>query len=274
MYGGVPHGVWTGGQITQFTIANLTIRGVYGHALVFNAGTQAPRVYNVRLVDAGEQFIKANPDEVAGTGVDDGVVEYSIVEYTTTARDGYTNGVDIHRGRRWVVRSNLFRNIRAPQGQLAGPAVLAWNGSSATVIERNTFVNCQRAISLGLTNERAFADHTGGVIRNNFISRTAAIEGDVAIAVMDSPDTQVLHNTVLLGDSYPNALEFRFPRATGILVENNLANRSAATRDGATAVQRGNVWTATAALFVDPSVGDLTSRPRQPARSTGPRRAA
>ena len=51
-------------------------------------------------------------------------VEYSVIEYQTTSRDAYTNGVDVHTGRNRLIRNNLFRNIRAPQGQLAGPAIL------------------------------------------------------------------------------------------------------------------------------------------------------
>ena len=54
----------------DITIADLTIRDVRQHALIFNAGTQRPHVYNVRLVDAGQQFIKANPDD-AGGGVNE-----------------------------------------------------------------------------------------------------------------------------------------------------------------------------------------------------------
>jgi len=68
------------------------------------------------------------------------VVQYSVIQYETTRRDSYTNAVDVHSGRNWTVRHNLFRNIRAPQGQLAGPAILMWNGSSGTLAEGNTFV--------------------------------------------------------------------------------------------------------------------------------------
>ena len=42
---------------------------------MLNAGAQSPLIHNVRLVNAGEQFIKASPDG-AGGGVDNGIVEY------------------------------------------------------------------------------------------------------------------------------------------------------------------------------------------------------
>jgi hypothetical protein len=57
----VQFGIWTGGQVDGVTIANLTIRDVPFHAIIFNAGTQKPHVFNVH-VDTGQQFIKSNPD--------------------------------------------------------------------------------------------------------------------------------------------------------------------------------------------------------------------
>ena len=93
-YGTVPFGIWSGGNVQGITIANLTIRDLYYHPIIFNGGTQSPRVYNVRLVNAGQQFIKANPD-ASGAGVNNGVVEYAVIEYDTTSRDYYTNGVDV-----------------------------------------------------------------------------------------------------------------------------------------------------------------------------------
>ncbi len=257
--GNVPFGIWTGGGVTNLTIANLTIRDIYQHPIIFNAGTQSPRVYNVRVVNAGEQFLKSNPDG-SGGGVNNGVVEYSVFEYTNTAPSYYTNGVDVLTGRDWIIRHNLFRRIRAPDGELAGPAILAWFGSSGTVAESNTFVDCQREISFGLV-ERSPNDHTGGVIRNNFVVRNAGMGGDVAIGVFDSPGTKVVHNTVLLRGQYPNAIEYRFPDTTGAAIVNNLADRGAQARDGGSATLQGNVWTAQASWFVDPLSADMHLQP-------------
>jgi hypothetical protein len=253
-YGGVPHGLWTGGGVTRITVANLTIRDVYFHPLIFNPGTEQPRVYNVRLLDAGEQFLKANPDS-AGGGVDGGVVEYSVFEYTTQARSSYTNGVDVHRGQDWIIRHNLFRRIRAAAG-LAGPAVLMWNNAQRSVVEGNTFIDCHREISLGLVT-RTPDDHVGGIVCNNVIVRSAGAGGDVGIAVFDSPGTHVAHNTVLLNGAYPSAIEYRFADTSGVVIVNNLADRPAAARDGATATLAGNVWSATPDLFVNAGAADL-----------------
>ena len=128
-YGSTPYGIWTGNGVDGVTIANLTIRDFYFHPIIFNGGTDRPYVYNVHLIDAGQQFLKSNPT-AAGIGARDGVVEYSIFEFTTTARDDYPKAIDVHGGTNWTIRHNLFRNLQAPQGQLIGPAVLVWRGSS------------------------------------------------------------------------------------------------------------------------------------------------
>ena len=251
--GGVPFGIWVGGNVQGVTIASLTIRDVYYHPIMLNAGAQSPLIHNVRLVNAGQQFIKASPDG-AGGGVDNGIVEYSIMEYDTTARDDYTNGVDVHTGDNWIIRHNLFRNIRAPQGALAGPAILMWNASTNTTVDGNTFVDCQREIALGLI-ERTPNDHSGGIVKNNFISRTIA--GDSAIYVADSPSTQVLHNSIFISGTYANPIEYRFPHTTGVVIANNILDGNIAARDGASGSVSGNYTTATAGLFVNPSAGDL-----------------
>jgi parallel beta helix pectate lyase-like protein len=237
-YRDVPYGVWTGGHVRGITVANLTIRDMYMHAVIFNAGTTAPHLYNVRLVNAGQQFVKANPD-AAGAGVDDGVVEYSTIEYDRMSRDDYTNGIDVHAGRNWMIRHNVFRNIRAPNGALAGPAILMWNRSSGTTVADNTFIDCQREVAFGLVDREPF-DHSGGIIRDNRVSRNRSIVGDVAFGVFASPGTQVLHNVVQLSGTYPNAIEYRFARTRGVFIRDNRVDGAIRARDGAQAFVEAN----------------------------------
>jgi hypothetical protein len=255
--GGVPHGIWTGNGVNRVLIANLTIRAVYYHPIALNPGTETPRIYNVRLIDAGEQFIKASSS--ANGGTDNGVVEYSTFEYSSTAKSDYTNAIDVHQGQNWIIRHNLFKNIRAPQGQLAGPAILMWNTAANTVVDGNVFINCQREIALGLI-QRTPNDHSGGVVRNNFIYRAAGLGGDTPIGVFDSPGTQVLHNTVVINGDYSSAIEYRWSETTGVVVANNLTDAPVRARDGATATLQGNYTTATSSMFVNPQAGDLHLR--------------
>ena len=256
-YGNVPHGIWIG-NARNVLIANLTIRDVYYHPIQLdpNAGAQAPRIYNVRLVDAGEQFVKSSASTSSTNGVNNGIVEYSILEYTTTARSNYTNGVDVHQGANWIVRHNLFRNMRAPAGQLAGPAVLMWNGSRDSIVENNLLLNVQYGIALGLNGSKA-DDHLGGVVRNNFFYRNSSQSGDVGITINNSANTKVLHNTVILSGTYPNAIEYRFPAATGVEIRYNLTDSVVQQRDGATGTVANNVTNAQPSWFVNAAGGDL-----------------
>jgi Right handed beta helix region/FG-GAP-like repeat len=256
-FGAVPDAVWTNSSNT--VIAHLTIRDIYRHPIILNPGAQRPRIYNVRLKNAGEQLIKGNPTFLAQEGINDGIVEYSIMEFDTIARDFYTNGVDVLTGRNWIIRDNLFRNLRAPAGQLAGPAILMWGGSSNTIVERNLFLNTQRGIALGL-EERAPNDHSGGIIRNNIFFRKPGETGDTGIYVADSPNTKVLHNTVILNGTYPFAIEYRFPDTTGVEIRFNLTDARIFSREGATGNVANNIESASSDFFADPANNDLHLR--------------
>ena len=244
-------------------VANLSIGEVYWHPLQLQGeqGCDAVRLYNLRLFDAGEQFVKGTVDFADPDGVDDGIVEYCVIEYTSIGpAHGYTNGVDIHNGDGWIIRRNLFRNIRVPLGAPTslGPAVLMWSGSSNTLCDGNVFIECERAIAFGLGPQAGFANsHSGGMICNNFVYRETPQQVDTSINVWDSPGTRVLHNTVVQNGTYPNAIEYRFVTTTGVVIENNLTDGAIAARDGATGTVVSNLTDASPDLFVDAAAGDL-----------------
>ncbi len=121
--------------------------------------------------------------------------EYSPNEQATGTRTRFR----CWAGSGWIIRDNLIQEHPRAGGEEAGPAVLAWFSASRTTVEGNTFINCQREISFGLIARTTPNDHTGGMIRNNFIYRDASVTGgDVAIAVFDSPSARVLHNSVYI----------------------------------------------------------------------------
>jgi Bacterial Ig domain/Right handed beta helix region len=253
-YAKVPHGISVaGGQ--GFTVAYLTIRDVYADAIVLGAGTVAPRISHVHLINAGHRFINAKPDSKGG-GVNDGVIEYSELDYTTTARDSNAGAIEVSTGAGWTVRNNTLRNVKAPGDQIAGPAVLMSLGSSNSLVEGNVFINCQREIALGL-EERTPNDHEAGIVRNNFIYRSASLKGESAIHVADSPNTQVLHNTILISGTYASPIEYRFRDSTGITIQGNLTDGPIVARDGATGASVDNYTNAVAPMFVSAAAGDL-----------------
>ena len=248
-------------------IANLSIGETYYHPIQLHGETGAERihVYNVRLFDAGQQFLKSSVNPQNPDGVDNVRVEYSLIEYTSVGTShGYTEGIDVHHGANWVIRYNLFRNIHVPATarDKYRPAILMWSGSRDTLVFRNTFINCERAIIFGLGPQNGYAhSHSGGAIINNFIYRTEPINADAGISVWDSPNTRVFNNTVLLNGTYPNAIEYRFPGTTGVEIANNLTDAAIVQRDGAQAAVFTNYTAATPALFNDPSRFDLHLRP-------------
>jgi hypothetical protein len=270
-FGNVELGIWSNG--TNTTIAHLTIRDTYDNEIIFNSGAQSPLVYCVRLINAGSQFIKSNPTDVnAGTGVNNGVVEYCWFEYTGSPPNdhgtgvGYFNGISAHAARNWIVRGNLFKNLHNPDtaAYLWNPAVLFWRHSVGTVTEQNTFINVDRAVAYGLDNTTPYFDHASGLIRNNFVyltpglmsaSRKAGSDG--SIIAWNSPGTQIDHNTVLLNANEFYCVEFRFSTTTNGAARNNLADAPVHLRDSAVATISGNLTTATPGMFVNPSGGDL-----------------
>ena len=265
-YGNVPHGVLIG-DAQDVLIADLTIRDAYYHNIQVQgeSGAKRPRLYHLRLLDSGEQFVKVSVGPGGhGPYADGGEVACSLIEYTDRARSYYTNGVDALAVADWVIRDNVFRHIRAPAGQLAGPAVLMWRNTLNTVVERNLFVECDRAIALGLStpdaNSRdgeATYDHQDGMIRNNFVYRAAGgLAGDVGITVNYSKNYAILHNTVILNNSFPWAIEYRFPSSSGQIAY-NLTDGPIQRRDNAGGALTGNVTNAAGSWFSNAPAGDL-----------------
>lgn len=274
-YGNTPHGFLIR-KSTRVTIADLTIRDFYYHNVQIQGeqDAQATRLYNLNLVDAGEQLVKVSSGGPPGPYADDGIVECSYLGYTDRARSWYTNGVDVLAGARWIIRDNTFENIRAPQGQLAGPAILMWRNSIDTIIERNLFIECDRAIAIGLSSPdpsrardgNTQFDHQGGVVRNNIIYREGS--GDVGISANYARDFKIYHNTVILNNTFPyGAIEYRFNNSSGE-ISNNLTDAPIWRRDGADAYIVGNVIDAQLNWFVDAQNFDLHLTATAPVKDT------
>ncbi len=262
--GSILYGVWLG-NVQGVTVADLTLKDFVDHAIILNAGVQSPLIHNVVMLDTGEQLIKSNPDG-SGGGVNNGIVEYCTIGYTSLAANNYTNGIDLHTTQNWIIRNNLFQNIATANpltiygvGALAGPAILVWNGSKNCTVENNTFINCQREIAFGLNDPSTITDdNSGGIIANNFIYRSGTQHGDVAIGVWNSPGTEVAYNTIILNGDYVNAIEYRYATTTGVKILYNLTDSAIAQRDSASGTVTGNVTSGVqSSWFVNESAGNL-----------------
>jgi parallel beta-helix repeat protein len=265
-FGNVPHGI-TVNDATDVVIANLAVGDVWQHPITLQGslGCKRVRIFNVRLFDAGEQFLKANPDGKGG-GADGCIVEYCVFEFTDKARHGYTQGMSVHSAANWIVRNNLFRNIRGPaQDPRVGGCIDFWNGSRNTTVEGNIIVNCRMGIRFGITNKTekdGIHDHNGGVIRNNVIWRQPGVvlEPDAGIMVWDSPNTKVLNNTVILNGTFPfGAIDYRW--SSGVVLANNLTDAPIWQREQANGREINNVVISKPAIFVNAPAADLHLAP-------------
>jgi hypothetical protein len=238
------------------TIADLTVRNASDHGVSVQ-GRDRPVLYNLHIQDIGDQLVKVNP---AGDGSEDGLLACSRLEYTTGAPDSYTNGISAHDAHRWVVRDNEWYRIRTVDDTPV-PTILFWSGSSDTVVERNLLVDCYQGISFGNASQGGI-NHTGGVVRNNFIYTSSGVTNDVAVEMVHAQDWLVAHNTVLLlgSSSATWGIEARYGDSRGTFAY-NLTNKNIwPDRDGAQGTLVGNVTSAQASWFVDAASGDLHLR--------------
>lgn len=259
-------------------VADLTVREPRRHAVQVRGerGAAGVVLYNLHLIDAGQQFVKVSTgDGRSGPFADDGLVACSLVEYTTSSRGtdvsspDYTNGVDILAGRGWVVRDNVFRRIRSGAGP-AGPAILVWKNAQDTVIKRNLIIDSWRGIALGLQRPDGLSrggpdavyDHRDGLVENNVILALSE-RGDAAIENNFALNSRILHNTVYYNPHIHHAvgwsIEYRFA-PTSVTIANNLTNLPIARRrpsPRSRAWERGNVTQARAAWFRDVLHGDF-----------------
>ncbi len=265
----VPHGIYT--EANFLKVQNLTIENVYYHAIAIQAQADAPQIYNVAMLDTGEQFVKASGSD--GNGSNNGRLEYSVIKYTNgTAKTdhgggmGYTQGISLHGGANWVISNNRFENLNTPDNadHLWNPAVLVWDMSSNTIVENNVFINVDRAIAFGLwEREDGQHDHSGGIIRNNMImmrenlySQTRKNNADAPIIVWNSPNTLVLHNTVLSNGNTPLAIELRFD-SNGAVIRNNLTDAPTNDRSTNSYIDEDNILFNDSSIFRNPTAGDL-----------------
>ncbi len=272
---------------SNVTIADLTIRRPSTHAIhvvsTDEGDTLNTLIYNVHIIDPGEQGIKINPDGAKTHVTDRGIVACSHIELTDAGRPHvnptsggcYTGGVDAHYSEGWVVRDNLIEGFYCPSG-LSEHAIHFWNGCKDTLVERNRLYDNARGVGLGMSSEgdtrdyddatcssNAYVDHFGGIVRNNFIFASSdnlfASEGgfDCGICFWSACGATAVHNSVVsLGDNF-SSIEWRFEGSQDVHIANNLVSHSLRERDGASAVQERNLEQIALDFFADIEAGDL-----------------
>jgi hypothetical protein len=245
---------------SNFQLRDVTLQKSRWHLIQIagESNADSPIIKNCILRDAYEQILKVSQDSaIPNVTSDNGLVENCLFEYTAgVGPQYYIGGIDAHGAGNWIVRNNIFRSIISPSDFVAEYAIHFWDHpASNNIVEKNLIVNCDRGIGFGLHGR----GNTGGIIRNNMIYHAAntGAFADVAIALADSPHTQVYNNTVFMEHDFPWAIEYRFPSTTEVLIANNLTNLPILSRDDAAATVTNNVTSASESWLLSPSSGDL-----------------
>jgi hypothetical protein len=273
---------------SDVTIADMTLREAYDHPIhvssTDSSHTLNTLIYNVHIIDPGQQAIKINPADsgIPGYFTDDGTIACSHIELTSAGRthirdNCYTGGIDAHQSQGWVIRDNRIEGFWCDSG-LSEHGIHLWRGCRDTIIERNVLNDNARGIGLGLVTSGSgrsypddpcpsasgYVDDFGGIVRNNFMSANDAnlfasqYGFDCGICLWNACNAQALHNTVFTANNAEtfSSIEWRFPNTEAQII-NNLTNHQMRERDSATAVQNGNLINASADWFVASGSGDL-----------------
>ncbi|NND31152.1 MAG: T9SS type A sorting domain-containing protein [Saprospiraceae bacterium] len=232
----------------SFTLANMTIGAVFYHPVQVHSHPNDAdffHVRNVRFIDAKEQLLKVSGGST--TYADKGIVECCTFEFTAgIAFQDYTGGIDAHQSKDWIVRDNIFKNIKSPNSTLAEHAIHFWRRSTNTWVERNVIINCDRGIGFGLGDD-PLNGHPEGLICNNFVHTST----DVGIGLEYAPNVKIYNNTVIT-ENYSNAIEYRFAGTSNVHVANNLTKGIITDRSsGSSGTIESNVEISTLHMFAD-----------------------
>nr|WP_319393677.1 hypothetical protein [uncultured Desulfobacter sp.] len=271
---------------SNVTIADLTIKRARTHAIHVVSSSSADTVntliYNVKIIDPGQQAIKINPSN-SNYFADYGEVACSVMELTENGRaevyayngSCYTGGVDGHRARGWIVRDCRIEGFWCDFG-LSEHGVHFWTGSRDTLVERNTFINNARGVGFGMRENGSgriyddgpcpdasgYVGHYGGIVRNNFFFAgdndlfASQYGADTGIALWQACNASVYHNTLAFTKPPFSAVEYRFPNTQADII-NNLTTHNIMQRPPASATLAGNLQYQPLSVFADAPSGDL-----------------
>jgi|GEM_PF-3600447 len=250
-------------QSDYITIRDLTLRDTQYHGIKIDNGSCYFRAFNVKTWDNGESGYKIT-SRVVGTNVsnnysDYGMIENSLIGFTTEGKRGVVEGIDGVGVKGWIIRGNVVENIKRPNDGIAYGIFFKGN-SIDTVIENNLIKNSFIALSFGgggtdpavVRNGDTTYEHRGGIMRNNIIWGTV----DTGIYMNQAHDFKVYNNTVWSSTEHPNSIESRFAGSSGE-IRNNIASMQIANRDGGTSVLSNNITEAADDMFADAAGGDF-----------------
>ncbi len=282
-------------QASGVTIADITLQRAFWHPIHVTGAPdhtiEDTRIYNVRIIDPGQQAIKINASQDMYFS-DSGLIACSQVLMTDDGRSHvencYTGGIDAHSARDWVIRDNYFEGFWCAAG-LSEHAVHFWITGRDTLVERNSIVDCARGIGFGLGENgngksREYGDdpcpgadylgHIDGVIRNNMIFAgrpelfASEFGVDSGIALEQACGTEVYHNSIVALQQPFVSMEYRWPN-TQATIHNNLVTHTITARNNGQASLEGNIDGASLEHFVDAANGQIHLTPTSSAIDSG-----
>ena len=179
-------------------------------------GVSGFRVHNCRLVNCNQQFIKGSSSEADAVGATDGCIEGCLFEFTAGwAYQSYTGGIDIHKGVNWVVRDNLFRNLRT-RANAGWPSTRFTFGNAAAAARKTSWSSATGCLTAtgasGLVWQRRGRPRGGPEHhpeQPGVQEPAAGPHTDVGIGLEHALNVQVDNNTVVVLN-YWAPIEYRF----------------------------------------------------------------
>jgi VCBS repeat protein/FG-GAP repeat protein len=216
------------------------------------------------LSAAAESCVKGSTRQIAPY-CDRVRIEDNEIAFSAPSTRPVAEGVDAIGVADWRVTGNRFINIKRTAG-IAYAVVLKGN-SVRGVIERNVFVDCGIAVSVGGTTAPEFCrdkvctyEHRSGVVRYNTVVRTE----DVAFYLERAARTLIAYNTIIepferCGTGC-SSIDVRYLQSTAVLRDNVLWKRVNA-RDGGTFTETGTVLVQQALVPTPPPAPPPTPPP-------------
>lgn len=248
------------------TIKNMTIRDSYFHSVQVNSGSDYFHADHLKTWDNGEGGFKSTSGGSPELPyVDYGVIENSVIGYTTSGKRSVVEGIDLVASKGWVIRGNTFQNAKGLNDNVAY-AFFAKGNSMDTIVENNVFLNSFIAMSFGgggtganlFRNGDTTYEHRGGIMRNNVVYGTL----DAAVYMNKANGFKVYNNTML--NIAPTAsvggVESRFAGSSGD-IRNNLMDKNVKLRDGGAATSSNNIINGSASMLVNAAAGNYHLNP-------------
>lgn len=235
----------------NFTLGDLTIVTFQNSGLLIqpSGATSNYRIHNVAVINSGPVALTARPN---GHALADLTVECSYFGWDLRGSDKI--GLLADSSVSMIVRDSRFVRVSSFDGSAA--AIVAGPGTRDLLIERNMFIDCDKAMVIGDTTD-AGGEVTGVTVRSNMIK--GGNDNESGIVLSRVTDGSVTHNTIYSPQGRSNwSIELRYLPVGQVALIDNLADEPVAIRDGEDPIiNGGNITNITAQSFRDASTGDL-----------------